>query len=352
MNQKQRSTVPSGIVFALLLIFNMISTFTKAKSTGIFNAYDLFLFAGYALLAFALLTSRRGILLMIGFAIPTLEYIRQLWQLVFFTTGAPANYYVRAILLLLAWCLASLFALSLLTDRLPKFRKIARKLWFLPALFVFAEVVVYYTSFGRISFRVLFLNLRSYLPKLLASLALLLSMRCLAVPAREKKEKSTEATDSANNNEAYCGMAKHVLLLLFTCGIWQLIWIYRVTKHTNAVQGEAPRNPTKKLLLYIFVPFYSIYWTYKTAQRLDKMASERGIASDIATLCLILSIFVSIIPPILMQDKLNTIVTAKVQPMAASNAVSAELKELKDLLDSGVITQEEFEAKKKQLLGL
>ena len=35
---------------------------------------------------------------------------------------------------------------------------------------------------------------------------------------------------------------------------------------------------------------------------------------------------------------------------AASNA--DELKKYKDLLDSGVITQEEFDEKKKQLLGL
>lgn len=31
---------------------------------------------------------------------------------------------------------------------------------------------------------------------------------------------------------------------------------------------------------------------------------------------------------------------------------AAELKQYKELLDSGVITQEEFDAKKKQLLGL
>lgn len=351
MNQKQRSTVPSGIVFALLAIFNSIIIIIDIK----LNISDLFLFAGYSLLAFALLTSRRGIFLMVGFAIPTLEYIRQLWQLVFFTTGASASNYFKVILPLIAWCVALLFAVAVLTDWLPKFRKIARKLWFLPALFGFAAFVIEYTLLGvsaRYLFDFIIRNYRYCLRKLLASLALLLSMRCLAVPAREKKEKSTAATDSAIYNEAYCDMTKHVLLLLFTCGIWQLIWVYRVTKHTNAVQGEEPRNPTKKLLLYIFVPFYSIYWTYKTAQRLDKMAAERGIASDIATLCLILSIFVSIIPPILMQDKLNAVVTAKVQPTAAPNGVYAELKELKDLLDSGVITQEEFEAKKKQLLGL
>ena len=37
----------------------------------------------------------------------------------------------------------------------------------------------------------------------------------------------------------------------------------------------------------------------------------------------------------------------------ANNLSSAdEIKKFKDLLDSGVITQEEFDAKKKQLLGL
>lgn len=37
---------------------------------------------------------------------------------------------------------------------------------------------------------------------------------------------------------------------------------------------------------------------------------------------------------------------------AASQSSADELKKFKDLLDSGVISQEEFDAKKKQLLGL
>ena len=41
-------------------------------------------------------------------------------------------------------------------------------------------------------------------------------------------------------------------------------------------------------------------------------------------------------------------------PKVATSAPSAadELKKFKDLLDSGIITQEEFDEKKKQLLGL
>ena len=136
-----------------------------------------------------------------------------------------------------------------------------------------------------------------------------------------------------------------------------------MTEYTNAVQDEEPRNPTNKLLLSLFVPFYIIYWTYKTAQRVDKMAATKGLTSDMATLCLILEIFVPIIPPILLQDKMNNIITAgDARPAAAPKAqktnndatlgTAEELKTYKELLDSGVITQEEFDAKKKQLLGL
>lgn len=155
-------------------------------------------------------------------------------------------------------------------------------------------------------------------------------------------------------DEAYCGMTKHILLLLFTFGVWFLIWIYRVTGYTNAAKNEEKRNPTTKLLLCIFVPFYIIFWVYKTAQRIDKIAKEKCVASELSTLCLILAIFVPIIPPILMQDKLNAVVTSEpVKATSASTPYAAdELKKYKELLDMGAITEEEFNAKKKQFLNL
>lgn len=189
-------------------------------------------------------------------------------------------------------------------------------------------------------------------------------------PVAQRKKEVSNTTPSATkeyaaayvDDELYCGLTKHILLLLFTFGIWFLIWIYRITSYTNCVKDEEERNPTKKLLLCLFVPFYQIYWTYKTAQRIDKMAAAKGLQSDLSTLCLILAIFVPIIPPILMQDKLNAIATSKnanvtpVQNSQVANDVTAgtaeELKKYKELLDQGVITQEEFDAKKKQLLGL
>ena len=48
------------------------------------------------------------------------------------------------------------------------------------------------------------------------------------------------------------------------------------------------------------------------------------------------------------QEKVNATVAAA----APKSDEADQLKKYKDLLDSGVITQEEFDAKKKQLLGL
>lgn len=150
-------------------------------------------------------------------------------------------------------------------------------------------------------------------------------------------------------------MAKHILLLLFTFGIWYFIWIYRMTGFLN--QGnESDRTPTNQLLLCLFVPFYSIYWMYESAKRVDHLAANHGVKSDIATICLILSIFIIIIPPIIIQDKVNTIISGNADTTQTQNNSSLqfdtteELIKFKKLLDSGIITQEEFEDKKRQLL--
>lgn len=145
-----------------------------------------------------------------------------------------------------------------------------------------------------------------YLGSLLKWLGLLLIGVRFANPY-EKVSTSGETVDGtfAAAKDYYISIGKHVCLLLFTCGIWMYIWICKVTKFTNLSGGEEERNPVVQLLLCLFIPFYSIYWTYKTASQIDAIAKEHGVASGLKTPCLILAIFVGIVPPILMQGKIN-----------------------------------------------
>ena len=143
-------------------------------------------------------------------------------------------------------------------------------------------------------------QISAYVSALVAALLVTAAVRILTAP-----KKLVPAGDASMR----VGLFGHVLLLLLTGSIWYLVWNYRTTRYLNCVPAEEYRNPATKLLLCMFVPFYGIYWTYKSAQRIDKLAKTVGVNSDLAVACLILEFFVPIIPPILMQDKINKINT-------------------------------------------
>ena len=184
----------------------------------------------------------------------------------------------------------------------------------------------------------------------------------LLISFMNSQKEITFPASSKAYGKSYKSLVPHVLLLLFTCGIYYLVWIYRTTDSLNACKNEEYRNPVNKLLLCMFVPFYSIYWTYKSAHRIDMLGYEKGIQGETATLSLILSLFVPILPPILMQSKLNSVIMAdSVSPAVATSMQYAakpvdngynDLEKLKELYDKGVITEEEFTEKKKQVLGI
>lgn len=206
-----------------------------------------------------------------------------------------------------------------------------------------------------------------------------------------KKRRSNEASSTNghkdhSSTDGYISMGKHIVLCLLTFGIWYLIWIYRTTAYLNRAPDSEEYSPASKLLLCMFVPFYIIFWLYKHGQRIDRLAKANNVDSDIATLSLIMGIFIPIVAVILMQDKINDICIATARknhatPVNEDKAVVSqniivetasevngekasartqkdntapyeEIKQLKELLDMGIITQEEFDTKKKELLGL
>lgn len=357
-NSSRYSTV-AGALFAfggVMELFQWLRVFRFMSFGG--HVQMLIWVASYAVLAFALLTKRRDIFLPVGFA---LAGIACLFHMSF----------TNVLSLLGNWGMA-FWAVVFVTDYLPQLREQVKKFWFIPPAVVALATVLSNGSIGFVGF----LGLLATCATCATCAGMFLAAMWVAYPEGLPQQTVSASAETGSTTttpapEVYCGLVKHILLLLFTCGIWLYIWIYRVTGYTNNVQGEENRNPTNKLLLCLFVPFYVIYWMYKTAQRLDKMAAAKNIPSDLSTLCLILAIFVPIIPPILMQDKLNAIVAPTATPAAyaapaapaaptpapaaAPTSVSEaadDLLKLKELLDAGILTQEEFDAKKKQLLGL
>ena len=166
--------------------------------------------------------------------------------------------------------------------------------------------------------------------------------------------------------EGYLNMALHIVLLLILPIFYKTCWVFRSTRVMNRVSDEPKRSAFLQTLLCFIVPFYSLYWTYSTARRGDVVVAKRGVPSNTATLCLILRLFLPIIPPMIIQDKINQIVgdnrvlfTAlqkehiEKKPTPAPNlSIPDELKKYKELLDCQAITQEEYDKKKSELLNL
>ena len=259
-----------------------------------------------------------------------------------------------------AFALLTVFALAvceqtLVKADLSKVKEIFKELFYLPAIVYSVSMVCYLVLWAVICYSI---SVFTILNTLLTFILLLNLGMWLKDPYSKENPISTadgNSTTDEEQGEAYCGLGKHILLLLFTCGIWYLIWTYRTTKYLNKTPNAEYYNPTSKLLLCMFVPFYSIYWFYRHGQRIDSFTKSKGLNnSDMATLCLIFGIFIPIVACMIMQDKINALCTSKSISTIPQEQLQTidELKKYKELLDSGIITQEEFDTKKKQLLGL
>lgn len=108
-------------------------------------------------------------------------------------------------------------------------------------------------------------------------------------------------------NDMYVGIVKHILLTIFTFGIYDCIWVYKTTENLNLEGVNEKHSGARKLLLCMFVPFYRIYWFYVQAKRLENLMKHKCMsASDFAIVTLVLAIFVPIVAAsALLQTKIN-----------------------------------------------
>lgn len=401
--KKSSLNLITGILFIVLALFSLNSSMSSIYWLFDFKNAELFYvnlinndffglcfltFISYIIISVFLIRKKINIILPLLFAIISYKIVSCLLLPFNPDTYSINVSYVSGtfslIILLLSYISIIILFLANTVQSLENIKNNVNKVWFIPAILIlisFLSYIILVTVLFKVYMRHVYIGLIS-LPgiffifyflifSILSAVSFLLLSYNIAYPNGVQRKTIRYNTITVDNNisslsdtsvsiiseYAYCSMVKHVLLLIFTFGIWYLIWVYKTTGYLNAVNDEEPRNPTTKLLLCIFVPFYGIYWTYKSAQRIDKLSRQKGLSSDSAILCLIMAIFLPIIAPIIMQDKINNIITARNstavnQKSDINIGVASELKNYKELLDSGVITQEEFDKKKKQLLDL
>ena len=163
-----------------------------------------------------------------------------------------------------------------------------------------------------------------------------------------------------------------IVLTFVTSGIYGIFWIYSIMRKIKLLNNEEP-DVVGELLLYIFVPFYSLYWIFSRSQKLHIGADKNGMRiPDNSVMYLVIALFgLMVVSLALIQDSLNNIARYLASPNQSNTPSSgyntapqyaaaapshsgedaiAQLEKLNTLKQQGILSEEEFEAKKKDLL--
>ena len=107
-----------------------------------------------------------------------------------------------------------------------------------------------------------------------------------------------------------------LLLILLTCGIYYLYFIYVVSRETQEFLDEPDTSPGLELLLCLLTcGLYNIYWDYKMGKRIAQMCVRVGLPpTDNAVLYLVLDLIgaggfasLGLLNPLLQQESLNRV---------------------------------------------
>ena len=157
----------------------------------------------------------------------------------------------------------------------------------------------------------------------------------------KKMKKSSSAKFSVKKErDIYCSISKYVILCIVTFGVWQYVWIYRVTRFLNGTPDVSPLVPKKKLLLCLFVPFYYLYWLYVHSERSAKYAEHQTQKPAKSVLApFVGALFSAVIGFALLQHRLNAISVeaARIENMKKYPDVLIRVRNLKKHYNGGVI---------------
>lgn len=176
MKQKQTSSILPGILFAILVILDIGSLITVLVNGYAPSLGWILRVGGYAVITFALLTSRRDIVLLIGFAVSALASL-----------FGNSN-----ILSIVGWVAVIVISIAYLTNYAPQLTKTAKTIWFVPALCVIVGWVIH--AIRTIAIAGWINVVPTILSNIVLVISLLLSMNYVVNPPRKQQIEVAEET--------------------------------------------------------------------------------------------------------------------------------------------------------------
>lgn len=238
----------------------------------------------------------------------------------------------------------------------------ARKLWWIPG--AICACSRFYVVYRLLLFRYIS-SLETFFTSAFAIITVFSLCKWMANPYEKEVDLNETVDVSIEDQLIYCGLLKQIIFIFFFGMIYISVWMYRITGYLNKVSTRRYRSPGVSLICFWLVPFYSFFWWYESAKRVENRGKELGREYHIAGLYTFLSVFFSFIPAILLQNKLNEFSVVSRAKAQSTGSVSAtqeltsdtkktveELKMFRELLDDGTITPQEYEKKKAEILGL
>lgn len=84
------------------------------------------------------------------------------------------------------------------------------------------------------------------------------------------KKLTGERIGFARRNVGSC-----VILTVLTGGIFGIVWLTKICKDLNRLHGD--ENPVgSEVLMFLFIPFYSVYWGYAKGKQMYEDSKKRG----------------------------------------------------------------------------
>lgn len=109
---------------------------------------------------------------------------------------------------------------------------------------------------------------------LIATLVAALAMFVLT-SVEDYKEKPMKKLTGERIGFARRNVGSCVILTVLTGGIFGIVWLTKICKDLNRLHGD--ENPVgSEVLMFLFVPFYSVYWGYAKGKQMYEDSKKRG----------------------------------------------------------------------------